>query len=88
MFFHLIKNFPIVLLTFSCGQTSPEKPTASAQTLDLNEAEIQKKEANQPTDPAGSTTFTLDYVMGKFEPENHPDFLKIDKKYADDDKKW
>lgn len=88
MFFHLIRNFPIVLLTFSCGQTAPENPAGSAQPVVLNESEIQKKEGNQPPVPAESTTFTLDYVMGKFEPENHPDFLKIDKKYADDDKKW
>lgn len=30
------------------------------------------------------TTFTTDYIMGKFEPKNHPDFTEINPPYSDE----
>ena len=36
-----------------------------------------------PAKPAQE--FSVDYLMGKFDPAQHPDFVKVDKKYADEE---
>lgn len=35
----------------------------------------------QPPEPE----FSLEYLMGKFDPAEHPDFVKVDKQYADEE---
>lgn len=70
--FLLLFLFPI----FSCSnpeqKTIKEVPKTTAQPVSQNTAtETQNIE------------FDLNYIMGKFDPAKHPDFTKIDTKYAD-----
>jgi len=58
---------------------SPEKGPSESITTPNNASEKQKTVVNI----SRSEVDTLDYLMGKFEPNRHPDFVKVEKKYAD-----
>ncbi len=47
------------------------------ETVLVNEKEAIEKELQNKAD-----SFSLDYIMGKFDPAKHPDFERIDVKYA------
>lgn len=79
----MLKLLPILLLlVFACQS---EKPTNSP----IQSAEI--KTPSPTPSPAASKqateevqdTFGMDYIMGKFDPNTHPDFTLIESKYAD-----
>ena len=91
-----MKYFPIFLLLFTplactqSGKAQPEQisvvkeagpavqPTAETEeTIPLREATPQESTIAPPPE------FSIEYLMGKFEPAKHPDFVKVDKKYAD-----
>jgi LAS superfamily LD-carboxypeptidase LdcB len=57
------------------GKTSSENPETVVQAVYENESE--------ESEPVQENEFDLDYIMGKFDPAKHPDFVKIDTKYAD-----
>ena len=63
----------IVLLTLSCNQ--PSKTTSSKSDTP------QPLAINQTTSPKVDS-FSLDYIIGKFDPIKHPAFIEIEKKYA------
>lgn len=67
---------PIALLlyyyfSYSSPPTEEEK-TAISTTVDT-----------LPKDTFPSYNFTLDYLRGRFEPENHPDFMKVPSRLTD-----
>lgn len=61
------------------GQADPSSPTADADSLP---ALLLGANAPQEGTAAGPI-FDTGYLMGKFVPEEHPDFTKIESRYAD-----
>ncbi|MEN0006742.1 MAG: M15 family metallopeptidase [Bacteroidota bacterium] len=78
----LIAGMLLASVYFSCGQ-----PAAVGETSGADEAEKSAKTEtpivvkNEPV--ALDTTYTIDYIMGKFDPKSHPDFVLIETRYAD-----
>ena len=71
----LLANVAVITACSSGGQNSDIiLPEARAQPS----ARVVPVEADFPVD-----TFSTDYIMGKFEPSQHPDFVKVDIAYAD-----
>jgi len=71
------------LLLSSCAenQTQAVAVTQKSETLATPVA------SNQPTPTKIleiDTTFTIDYIMGQFEPKTHPDFTEINPPYSDE----
>lgn len=69
-----------LLLFFACNDSTIE----SKSTPTISKAEIKMPlPENKPSDKISiDSTITLDFLMGKFNPKKHDDFLKIEKKYA------
>ena len=80
----MYKLLPIVLLAISTLACQSE----TAKDVPVQSAEIQNYNQHTNTErinavPATKDTFELDYIMGKFEPKEHPDFSPIEGKHAD-----
>jgi LAS superfamily LD-carboxypeptidase LdcB len=80
----------ILLLFFffanACTEPSAHLPKATAQTpADTAVAMTVAAEEPPPTEPEPEPEpkFTVEYLMGRFDPAQHPDFAKVDKKHAD-----
>ena len=87
-----MKYFPIFLLLLAplaCAQPGKAQPDQPADVLEskMPSAEIVETET-AVAPPAKEQTaenppeFSIEYLTGKFEPAEHPDFVKVDKKYA------
>jgi D-alanyl-D-alanine carboxypeptidase len=68
-----------LLLFFACNDS-----TSESQSAIISNAEIKMPtpEKTPSTKISIDTTITFDFLMGKFEPKKHADFLKIETKYA------
>ena len=55
------------------NQPEPEARPETAET------------AEQVAEPEGDFDFTIAYLMGQFDPDTHPDFVKVEDKYTDGD---
>lgn len=91
-----MKYFPLLLLTilpYACTQPGnarpepspavenlPGKDTISTRPIDSS---VLLSSAPLPPQDEPKLEFSLEYLMGKFEPAEHPDFVLVDKKYAD-----
>jgi zinc D-Ala-D-Ala carboxypeptidase len=64
-----IINVLLFLLVFSCKPSGPTAPMVD--TVESSTIVVEKIDTTQ-----------LNYVMGRFEPQSHPDFAKIDPKYS------
>ncbi len=60
------------------GQALEE--TAQSQVADTAQPVVIK---DNPPVPEAKPEFSVEYLMGKFDPAQHPDFVAVDKKYAD-----
>ncbi len=72
--------FYFVLIAIQCAEPEPRQfqtPNSALASTPKKEAAVKKDTV--PQQPA----FDLDYLMGKFEPSEHPDFILIDAQYAD-----
>lgn len=84
LYFRLKWLFLFLILGSACGEAD------TAQTIIANTGEAEEKIPPADTGKVSAKTdetFSIEYLMGKFDPERHPDFVKVDKKYADDDQK-
>ncbi|HMR43740.1 MAG TPA: M15 family metallopeptidase, partial [Saprospiraceae bacterium] len=84
LYFRLKWLFLFLILGSACGEAD------TAQTIIANTGETEEKIPLADTGKVSAKTdetFSIEYLMGKFDPERHPDFVKVDKKYADDDQK-
>jgi zinc D-Ala-D-Ala carboxypeptidase len=59
----------------------PLAESASGEGEDAPKPVVPKETA--PPVPAPKPEFSVEYLMGKFDPAQHPDFVAVDKKYAD-----
>lgn len=72
--------FPFLFLSCS-GNT--EKAEGSRTAPERSAIPLSKAQDKAVAIVIDTTHFNLDYIMGKFDPAAHPDFVKIPGKYAD-----
>lgn len=85
---NLISLMVMAIVLMSCGDSviDKEKEKASeSTTVPVNYiATDTTSKVEKSIDEAASTNdYTLDELMGKFKPSEHPDFVKLDNKYTD-----
>ncbi|MBI1226511.1 MAG: D-alanyl-D-alanine carboxypeptidase family protein [Bacteroidetes bacterium] len=80
---------------FACtqqGKAQPEQVNLQGGSTKLPKEKYQKTVADSvkpvavkdtPAQPKPKPEFSVEYIMGKFDPAQHPDFVPVDKKYAD-----
>lgn len=72
--------FPL-FIWLACGQT---KLVSKKEFVDVTIADTSKVYLDtMPIPKSAGEKFTVDYVMGHFDPATHPDFTIVDIKYAD-----
>ncbi|MCB0703930.1 MAG: M15 family metallopeptidase [Saprospiraceae bacterium] len=70
----------LFFLLIACANPTPKSENVVASKPPVQEPQVEVKSvSNTPI-----TGFTLEYVMGKFDPAKHPDFTKIPTAYADE----
>lgn len=78
--------FAIFLIFNACNQTNTNQANANEdqpEQVELTEATTPKK-TEQERGMTLSEDFTVEYLMGKFDPAEHPDFTKIEPQHRDD----
>ena len=83
----------LLLLPYGCtqpGKAQPEPLPAvekfvSATVREAAEDTILPEEKPVPAPEKPHIEFSMDYLMGKFDPAQHPDFVPVEKIYADDE---
>ncbi len=63
--------------------TNAQLPEATKPNEAADTAQVIAVKEPAPPKPDTKPAFSLEYLMGKFDPAQHPDFVAVDKKYAD-----
>ena len=71
--------FLTILITFSCNPNETNSSEAELAVLSSEKVAPQP----EPQEPVFSVPMT--YLMGKFDPKSHEDFIKIERQFADRD---
>jgi zinc D-Ala-D-Ala carboxypeptidase len=88
----MMKYFSLPLLlvfAYACTQQTTAQTELPATNLpkakDTLKAQVIAVADTTPPPPVAKPLqeFSIEYIMGKFDPAQHPDFVKVDKKYAD-----
>ncbi|MEL6866703.1 MAG: M15 family metallopeptidase [Bacteroidota bacterium] len=79
--------WPLMGLLFFIGQSCTQQNAASSSDNKLPQAAALTAKIDSTVEEAPpviemDSSISLDYLMGKFEPSSHPDFILIDKAYA------
>ncbi len=69
-----------VVVLHGCGNAKGE-PGPEATVLGSSPSSA----ASQSEQPPAAPAFTLEYLMGKFDPAQHPDFVRVEDRYTDGD---
>jgi len=81
MSFRIINTLLILSLFLACDNIEKNKKEQTMNNLKAEVVSIAKETPPIPKTVIDSS-ITLDFLMGKFKPETHSDFVKIEKKYA------
>ncbi len=74
--------FFTLFLLFSCNEPN-SSPTAIASNAEKKQFTTSKETNTPPAETlVMDSTITLDFLMGKFNPNKHSDFIPIENKYA------
>ncbi len=75
----------LIILFTDCKQADQQTQNSTDREATPENVELTERTATTPTNPEPKLEedFTLEYLMGKFDPEQHPDFTCIDANYAD-----
>ncbi len=65
----------------SCTTTADEQQTGKGIQVNSHTPKVNKRDSIPPKSKVFS--FSIDYLTGKFDPATHPDFVKVENKYAD-----
>ena len=74
--------FAIIALS-NCTENPPQAITVAQETV-TNTSPVPTPISSSAPEKIIDTTFTVDYIMGKFEPTKHPDFTEINPPYSDE----
>ncbi len=70
-----------LFLLVSCTTTADEQQTEKGIQVNSHTSKVNKSDSIPPKSKVFS--FSIDYLTGKFDPATHPDFVKVENKYAD-----
>ena len=76
---------------YACSNSSNAQPEETFQpttypTVKIDVPPIAEEPNHLDSLPgAGHIEFSLEYIMGKFDPEKHPDFVAVEQQYSDGD---
>lgn len=83
----------LLLAPLACTQPGTAQPEPTSVPLEaavpVPAAVVEVADTTTPPsveiqpEPAPRPEFSVEYLMGKFDPAQHPDFVPVDKKYAD-----
>jgi LAS superfamily LD-carboxypeptidase LdcB len=80
------------LFLLACGPADPAADTAAADLAPAGSDTVSPPAAQLVTAadtlPLIETAFDLDYLRGRFEPSQHPDFTAVDPRYTDGDRTY
>lgn len=85
--------FFLLFLPFAHSCTQQGSAQSEQRTLSVTNDSIQLASKIDSAMPQTTTAlppeltqeFSIEYLMGKFDPAQHPDFVKVDKQYADEE---
>lgn len=82
--------FFFLFATLACNNANTNKVETAITEGEIEEIELTTEEIPERAVPAMSLQeeFTLEYLMGKFDPAKHPDFTLVDAKYADNGERY
>lgn len=69
---------------FGCTENIDNSSTSPAQKMNSNIQALPTTNQVKEDLPKENPSFTLDYIMGKFDPATHPDFMEINPPYSDE----
>ena len=82
-------SFLFLIIFSACGQTEKNISAPAAKAEKVAAKNIEKE--LPPPSPADTLPgaqkmeFSIEYLMGKFDPAKHPGFISVEKKYSDGD---
>jgi len=80
---NIIYIFLVLFMFVGCGDMDNEKKDSTVNSSKTETASLVNLEAPTPSVKiVMDSSITLDYLMGKFNPETDNNFIKIEKKYA------
>lgn len=71
----------IIFILSSCSQEKTNQTSLDTTIADQPVSKVVPKD--EPSDEGAELTFDISYIMGKFNPESHPDFEQVELKHAD-----
>ena len=74
--------FALIALS-SCAENKPQAVALAQETV-TNATSVPAAAAAPAPEMIIDTSFTVDYIMGKFEPATHPDFTEINPPFSDE----
>ncbi len=82
--------FSLIIFLLACNP-KPKVEAAAVQQPSYDSApsgEAVEREATTAISQNKTSEFTIEYLMGKFDPAQHPDFVKIAPPYADNQERY
>ena len=74
-------HLAIALIALMCSACNEQEPAqAAAEAIATAQPVVEKTKVDAPA----QSPFTIDYIMGKFDPTTHPDFTPITPPFADE----
>jgi len=74
-------HLAIALIALMCSACNEQEPAqAAAEAIATAQPVVEKVHVDAPA----QSPFTIDYIMGKFDPTTHPDFTPIAPPFADE----
>ncbi|MDX1943340.1 MAG: M15 family metallopeptidase [Saprospiraceae bacterium] len=83
----------MVLAFLNCKNTDNQKVTSDVSDENIEKVELKERTAKEEPlrinqSPSLGEDFTIEYLMGKFDPAKHPDFTRVEAKYADNGERF
>jgi LAS superfamily LD-carboxypeptidase LdcB len=76
--FKILSFLFLITIYPNCGMMSPEKESNNEKAQPIKTQYLGEKENKIVID----STISIDYLMGKFDPKNHNEFIRVNQKYA------
>ncbi len=84
LFFLLTLFIPYACNNISNAQPENKIKSSENKTAEITVPPLEKDSTHFDTLPGGqSLEFSLEYLMGQFDPAKHPDFISVENKYSD-----
>lgn len=84
--------FSFLVVFFACNASNSNQNNTDAGNEKAEAVELTEEMTSESTESnrgmSLSEDFTIEYLMGKFDPAEHPDFTKIEPQYRDEQERY